>query len=163
MVWVQQVDILYTKASRGAPAATVRNHLPRAYPMQTNGVGVFFFERYKLLEWSDFAPTLEGSEQALSVPDRCGDLVIEASEEGLKVGLRWNSAMGRPKRHDKPNAITLSGGDTARLIINGRYASHSAQVYTEATYNVAFGDSLTPDVFVEMRDPALLDMRADLW
>lgn len=131
--------------------------------MHTRGVGPFSFERYRLLEWAAFAPTVGERNEAASVPGRCGDLVIDASTDVVTLGLRWNHAMGKPARHDKLNAITLSPGQTARLIINGRSTSHSGQIYTEATYNVAFGESLEPDVFVAARAPATLDMRADLF
>ena len=77
--------------------------------------------------------------------------------------VRWNHAIGQPARHDKLSAIALSKGQTARLIINGRYANYSGQIYTEATYNVAFDDSLNPEVFLAAADHAVLDMRADLF
>jgi hypothetical protein len=134
MLWVQRVDILYTKASRGAPAATARNQLARAFSMQLKTGQLYGFEYYKLLEWSDFVPTLEKRENASSPPNREGDLVIEAAGESVQLGLRY-----------------------------GRYTSHSGQVYTEATYNVAFDDLLEPDVFLASPEPAVLDMRADLF
>ena len=163
MLWVQQVDILYTKASRGAPAATTRNQLPRAFPMQVSAGQLYGFEYYKLLEWSDFIPTLEKREGASSPPNREGDLVIEAAADSVQLGLRWNQAIGQPRRRDKVNALTLAKGQMARLIINGRYTSYSGQFYTEATYNVVFGDRLEPDVFLASPQPTVLDMRADLF
>jgi hypothetical protein len=36
-------------------------------------------------------------------------------------------------------------------------------VYKEVTYNVAFGDTLVADVFVQREAQAILDMRADLF
>src|SRR6187200_2207862 len=47
VIWVQQVDIVYTKASRGAPQATVRNRLPRAFAILGSGDDAFYFEHYK--------------------------------------------------------------------------------------------------------------------
>jgi hypothetical protein len=163
MVWVQQVDILYTKASRGAPAAAARNQLSRAFPIQLSGGDQYGFDYYKLLEWSDFVPTLEKTENASSPPNRQGDLVIDADRGAVKLELRWNQAIGQPPRRAKLSALTLLKGQVARLIINGRYTSYSGQIYTEATYNVAFADSLKPDVFLDSSEAAVLDMRADLF
>jgi hypothetical protein len=163
MLWVQQVDILYTKASRGAPAATTRNQLPRAFPMQLSAGQFYGFQYYKLLEWSDFVPTLEKRESASSPPNREGDLVIEAAGDSVQLGLRWNQAIGQPRRRDRLSALTLTKGQMARLIINGRYTSYSGQFYTEATYSVAFDDVLKPDVFLTSPQPVVLDMRADLF
>ena len=117
MVWVQQVDILYTKASRGAPAASVRNRLPRAFAMHTTGAGEFFSERYTLREGADFVPSLEERGQSPWAPHGYGDLVLDASEQVVRLGLRWNYFLGQPARHNKPTAITLLKGQTAPSVI----------------------------------------------
>ncbi|HEX5725001.1 MAG TPA: hypothetical protein VFX98_06020 [Longimicrobiaceae bacterium] len=163
MLWVQRVDILYTKESRGAPAATARNRLPRALAMHAGADDGYAYEHYWLLERNDFTPTLKESRAGPAPPRRQGDLVIGAANDTVTLGLRYNRAIGLPVRHDTPRALTLAKGQTARLIINGRYSSYSGQLYTEATYNVAFGDSLPPDVFLSREPDATLDMRADLF
>jgi hypothetical protein len=163
MMWVQQVDILYTKASRGAPAATNRNRLPRAFVTHHGDSESYAFEHYRLLEWSDFVPTLTEAETALLPPTSQGDLVIDATRGMVTLGLRWNQAIGQPPRHHKLGAISLSKGQIACLMINGRYTSYSGQTYTEATYNVAYDDVIRPDVFLRAQVDAVLDMRADLF
>jgi hypothetical protein len=163
MIWVQQIDILYTKKSRGAPAATHRNSLPRAFAMHSAGEAAFSFEHYKLLEWKDFVASLDEAARASAVPRHQGDLVVNPAGDAVTLGLRWNQAIGQPPRRDQVEALTLSKGRTARLMINGRYTSHSGQVYTEATYNVAFGESIAVDVFLARDPDSLLDMRADLF
>jgi len=162
-LWVQQVDILYTKASRGAPQATVRNRLPRAFVMHVAGEPAFAFAHHRLLEWNDFQPVLQETGTAAAPPRGQNDLVIGASGDVVTLGLRWRSSIGQPARHDRPKAITLRPGQTARLIINGRYTSYSGQVYTEATYNVAFGERLPDDVFLASEPADVLDLRAELF
>jgi hypothetical protein len=163
MVWVQQVDILYTKASRGAPQATERNRLPRAFALRSAGGHAFYFEHYKLLEAKDFTANLEECLNATAPPHRQSDLVMELAENGLTLGLIWNNLIGQPRRRDKPRAITIKSGQTARLSINGRYTSYSGQIYTEATYNVAFGDTISTDVFIKGEPDSVFDLRADLF
>jgi hypothetical protein len=162
VIWVQQVDILYTKASRGAPQATVRNHLPRAFVMH-GGADAFYFEHYKLLESTDFALNLQDRSSAASPPKRKNGLAIELSENSVTVGLIWNASIGQPRRENKLRAIVLKPGETARLSINGRHASYSGQFYTEATYNVAFGNSISNDVFIKAEPDSVFDLRADLF
>ena len=163
IVWVQQVDILYTKASRGAPEATRRNQLPRSFLIHSLGESSFYFEHYKLLEWSDFVPKLEESTSATSVPQRRNALALGMSDDVVRLGLVWNRAIGQPRRADRPRALSIRPGQTARLSINGRYASYSGQVYTEATYNVAVGDRIANDVFVGVAPVAVFDLREDLF
>lgn len=163
MIWVQQVDILYTKVSRGAPQATERNRLPRAFAVLGAGGDAFYFEHYKLLEWKDFVSNLQERSTAISPPKRKNSLAIELSENSLTLGLAWNGSIGQPRRHDKLRAITIKPGQTARLSINGRYSSYSGQTYTEATYNVAFGDDISNDVFIKVEPDSIFDLRADLF
>jgi hypothetical protein len=163
MVWVQQVDILYTKASRGAPQATVRNRLPRAFRIYTAGEDVFYFEHYELLESKDFVSTLQDRSSAVSLPKRKNDLVMELSENILTLGLIWNQAIGQPRRQSHSGAVTIKPGQTARLSINGRYTSYSGQIYTEATYNVAFGDRISNEIFTRADPDSVFDLRADLF
>jgi hypothetical protein len=162
MLWVQLVEILYTKASRGAPAATRRNQLPRAFPVTLPVDAMYGFEKYRCSEWGDFVPTMELAESSEQIPHGQGDLVIEVEKPVVLLGLRWNSATGQPARRDRLRAIELRKGQTARLVVNGRYASYSGQIYTEATYNVAFGEGLQPEAFERDAFDRILDMRADL-
>jgi hypothetical protein len=163
MLWVQQVDVLYTKTSRGAPQATVRNQLPRAFAMMVGTDTAFAFERYTLSEWRDFFPVLIDSGTAISLPHHQNNLVIAESRDAVTLGLVWNNAIGQPPRRDQPAAITLKSGQTARLIINGRHASYSGQVYTETTYNVALGKHLEANVFTAAEPITALDMKANLF
>lgn len=163
VIWVQQVDILYTKASRGAPQATVRNNLPRAFVMLGGGDDAFYFEHYKLLEPKEFVSSLQEQSRAVSPPKRKNSLVIELSENSVTLGLMWNASIGQPRRENKPRVATIKAGQTARLSINGRHASYSGQFYTETTYNVAFGDSLANDIFLKAEPDSVFDLRADLF
>jgi hypothetical protein len=77
--------------------------------------------------------------------------------------LIWGPSIGQPRRENKRRAITLKPGETARLSINGRHASYSGQFYTEATYNVAFGNNISNDVFIKAEPDSVFDLRADLF
>jgi hypothetical protein len=163
VIWVQQVDIIYTKASRGAPQSTARNRLPRAFVMVGTRDDAFYFEHYKLLESKDFVSELQESSSAASPPKRKNSLAIELSENSVTLGLIWNGSIGQPFRRNKLRAVTIRPGETARLSINGRHASYSGQFYTEVTYSVALGDSISNDVFIKAEPDSVFDLRAELF
>ena len=163
MLRVQLVEILYTKDSRGAPASTVRNQLPRAFPLNVSSHASYAFETVRLREADGFSPKLTAREEGVSIPRSQDHLLIEAREDRVLLGLRWSSSLGQPAREPRPRVIELQPGETAQLIINGRYTSYSGQLYTEATYNVAFGESLAVDVFLQATAPKVFDLRANLF
>ena len=57
MLIIQVVEILWTKATRGAPRAHERVSLPRAFPFSA-GDQPCVIQRYQMSEWKDFAPLL---------------------------------------------------------------------------------------------------------
>jgi hypothetical protein len=163
VLWVQQVDVTYTKASRGAPGAARRNALPRAFAMHVAGDAPFAFERYVLRERDGFVPVRREAATSASAPGRQNGLTLSAAAGRVTVGLRWSPFAGRPPRRPVPRALELYPGQTARLFVNARHASYAGQWYAETTYNVAFGPALAPDAFTAARPGAQLDLRANLF
>jgi hypothetical protein len=161
VIAVQLVEILYTKKSRGAPGATRRNALPRGFPLASQTP--YHFERYRLFEDDDFVPRRIEIVTGATPPREQRDLVINDDHNRVTLGLLWAHSIGLPPRRNQPQALVIHRGETACLIINGRYTNYSGQLYTEATYNVAFGDAVPSDTFAAMTPSACLDMRADLF
>jgi hypothetical protein len=162
-LWVQLVEIIYSKASRGAPGATVRNQLPRAFAIH-GGPEPFYSEHWKCLEDAGYAPRLVHSRSADELPRRDAQLTCKLGPASVKLGLRrpaWSA--GQPRRRDVPTAVELRPGQTARLITNHRHSGYRGWHYTEATYNVALGDDIPPDVFLLGEPTAIHDERANLF
>jgi hypothetical protein len=164
MVAVQLVKIVYTKASRGAPGATVRNRLPRTFPLSVSPTRRFLVERYRLLEHEGFVATPPSIEIADEVPADMDDLVLEEHKDGsLELGLLWRVETGMPRRDANRRALQLRAGATARLITNGRHTGWDGQWYTEVSYNVALGEQLEANVFLLRPPSEVVDFRADLF
>ncbi|MBK9037227.1 MAG: hypothetical protein IPL61_39295 [Myxococcales bacterium] len=168
MLWIQQVDVIYTKRARGAPAATMRNRLPRAFAMAAPAAA-YAFAHVRQLERGDlegvpvaFAVERVSARTAAAAPEVEGDVGIALTAERATLALRWSPAVGQPPRAAR-TGIALEPGQVARLIINGRVSTHDEPYYLERTINVALGAALAPDVFVAAPPTTIVDLRADLF
>ena len=104
MLWVQRVEILYTKLSRGAPAATRRNRLPRGFAITDPRAGDYYFESYKLWESTGFVPERAAAEAAPVAPLTAHALSIRIEGDAAILGLVWSSEVGAPPRKTRLNA-----------------------------------------------------------
>jgi hypothetical protein len=103
---------------------------------------------HRMLEENRFKAELKEQSFSDRPIDVEGSLVLkEKPGDGLMLGLRWTPADGQPKRYPRPEVIHLSRGQWAQLTMNGRHSSYSGQFYSEDIYNVAYGESIAPDVF----------------
>jgi hypothetical protein len=148
MLVVQVVEILWSKATRGAPAAHKRVRLPRQFAIELLDAQ-YVLHHVRMAEWEEFSPRTVRNESKDSVPRIEGGLAME--EDGLgsvRLGLIGNPSGGQPRRYPVRRAFTLQPGEFARLVINGRHTSHSGQWYSEYVYNVACGDAVRADRFI---------------
>ena len=147
MLVVQLVEILWTKESRGAPQATVRARLPRAFAVP-GASAPYTIQHIRIAEWEGFSPSHVKTEQKASVPGVEGSLRIELLSDRVTLGLGGDPSGGKPVRHPAPQAVTLRSNEFGRLVTNARHTSYCGQYYSEHVFNVAFGDDVASDVFV---------------
>ncbi|WP_200232397.1 hypothetical protein [Rubrivivax gelatinosus] len=163
MLVVQVVEILWTKATRGAPRSNERAVLPRAFAM-AGDKGEYVIQRHRMAEWENFRPSLMKVEAKPSVPGSEGSLRISRGELGtFAIGLLGTPHDGQPKRPNFSKAIDLKPGQTVRLIVNARHTNYSGQYYSETVYNVACGDDVAPDRFLSGPPDHELDFKANLF
>jgi hypothetical protein len=163
MLVVQVVEILWSKATRGAPAANVRAALPRAFGIELHE-GLFVLHHVKMVEWEDFSPRCIKSEVHASVPRVEGGLSIRQLPEGsYRLGLIGNPSGGKPHRHPVNEALTLQAGEFARLAINGRHTSYSGQWYSEYVYNAASAHRVSATRFLQGAPEHEFSLVADLF
>lgn len=162
MLLVQVVEILWTKATRGAPRSNSRAALPRFFEFSGSGASCIV-QYYRLAEWSAFAPQLFKQESLHSPPSVVGVLKISVEgAESVSLGISGTPNLGQPKRFPIPTAIELRSGQSARIILNARHTSYSGQHYSETVYNVALGDELSGVRHLRTVDH-LLDLRQQLF
>jgi hypothetical protein len=162
MLVVQVVEILWTKATRGAPRSNERVSLPRAFPI-TDESSDCIIQRHRILESEAFAPRLVKLERFASPPGSVDALqVVPLADGAFSLGVYGTPYSGQPKRRPLLNAIKLKSGQSARLVINARHTHYSGQHYSETVYNVACGNSVAPAQFLTPPDQEL-DLKADLF
>lgn len=162
MLLIQVVEILWTKATRGAPRSNERVGLPRAFPIAA-APQPCTIARHQMAEWKNFAPKLIVQEERNTIPGAVDVLQITAlGQSCYSLGLFGTPHEGQPRRHPVLRAVTLKAGETARLITNARHTSYSGQHYSETIFNVGCGEQLAPDLF--MQAPThLLDLKEHLF
>ncbi|RGE45645.1 hypothetical protein DZC30_08715 [Comamonas testosteroni] len=162
MLIIQVVEILWTKATRGAPRANERVALPRAFPFSA-GDQPCVIQRYQMAEWKDFAPLLLEQKEQQTIPGSVDALqIIALGNDSYSLGIHGTPHDGQPRRHPVLRAITLNAGESARILINARHTSYSGQHYSETIYNVACGEQLPADLFLRAPNQ-LLDLKAHLF
>lgn len=163
MVVVQHIRVVWTKASRGAPGAVVRNAVPAAVLIETAPLAPWVFHSVHFLERSGFKPESQHQFTRETHRERDRGLLLELLPDGLHVGFRWEPGVGQPPRHERREAFTLSVGGYARVIVNGRHAPDEGHWYTQETYNVVFGDVVDVDTFTARPPTEVLDLRETLF
>lgn len=161
MLVVQQVTILWTKATRGAPRANERTSLPRAFVVEPCSA-LCLIQHYRMAEWNQFDIELQTSQSSPQIPGAVDALRLRPTPE-KEIVLGFGSHSGQPVRHPVNQAATLRAGQWAQLIVNARHTSYSGQHYSEDIFNVAYGDGLPPDVFLRGEPDYLIDLKADLF
>jgi len=148
MLVVQVVEIIWSKASRGALESNVRARLPRAFAIEPVEAP-YVVHHVRMAEQEDFGPRRVAPESKASPPRTEGGLAIRSVEPGVyRLELIGNPSGGQPRRHPVHEALTLAPNEFARLVVNGRHTSYSGQWYSEYIYNVASGVSVPVDRFL---------------
>jgi hypothetical protein len=149
MIAVQIVQINWTKATRGAPRANERAVLNRALLISNRATEKYSMQHFRMDEKNNFNVALLAENASAQLPKMQGSLVLKIDQnDALILGLRWQSDDGQPSRHPRPEVIQLKPNEYAQLIMNGRHTSYSGQHYTEHIYNVAYGDNIAADRFL---------------
>ena len=163
MIVVHVVEIVWTKATRGAPRANERAALPRAFAVAP--VDAAYLVQYRRMSEDDgFRCVLTKACCADRPPATETSLRLTLADAStLQLGLGATFCRGQPPR--KPQSLTLQlvPGETARLWTNARHTSYSGQHYTETIYHVAFGNVIAPDCFLRGAPDREFDQRADLF
>jgi len=163
-VVVQIVEILWTKATRGAPRANERSALPRQFIL-SGETGAYVAEHHRLAEWEgNFALQPVKVETKQSVPGSEGELHIGRGHDGaVNLGLSGTPYDGRPRRAPVAEGLVLKPGGYVRLLVNARHTSYFGQWYSEKVFNVAMGEHVAGNRFLSAEPDQILDLRANLF
>lgn len=158
---VQVVEILWSKATRGAPRSNERACLPRAFAIGSS-VAECLIQHHRMAEWKDFTPELSKTENLSAIPRSVGVLrLVPKSDGAFAIGVFGTPDSGQPQRRAIQNAVHLLPGQWARIVLNARHTSYSGQHYSETTFNVA--SNVRTNRFLVGSPDHDLDLKADLF
>ncbi len=164
MLVVQVTEILWTKATRGAPRSNERVRLPRAFTIMNHEGVAYVIQYHRMAEWESFKPTLVKAETKQSVPGSEDALRISHAGVGsFLLGLQRTPNGGQPRRTAMPTAIELALDQYARITLNARHTTYSGQYYSETIYNVACGVKVAPDRFLSGPPEHEINLKAHLF
>lgn len=113
-VIIQQLSIVWTKGARGAPAASLRNALPRALPV-TPYEAAYLYQRHVFSEADGcYRHRLREDQTGDQVPRTCRDLGLALQDGVLSLRTVWTAHMGQPPRKSS-SVVKLAIGESARL------------------------------------------------
>jgi hypothetical protein len=167
MVIIQQITVVWTKKSRGAPWATRRNRVPKAISFTPADCNCLY-ECYGFAEAYDFKQELITRQILDQIPHKLSDLLLEYQNNELVIGTHWEQSWEKPARYDKTAALRLIMGQYGRLLVNWRhllydYGDESIHWYSQDIWNIAIDDHPTPDLFIFREPDQLCDLRAHLF
>ncbi len=163
MLIVQVVEILWTKATRGAPRSNERVGLARGFAIAP-GSAECLVQHHRMAEWEGFSPKVTRLDALATLPDSIDVLgVTRENDDAFSLGILGTPDSGQPTRRPTRRALRLLPGQWARLVINARHASHSGQWYSETVFNATCGPEVISDRFLRGEPDHELDLKADLF
>lgn len=169
---VQQVTVIWTKTTRSAPEATVRNALPTAYPItlfpapESFPAQALLIEKIYLHERDQFRHsqrehTLQEMQSGKSYT--VDNVRIRTDGEHVIVVYAYQSWSGAPRRQAPPRQImTVQPGEWGEISYNGRTGGYDGWYYHQTTLNIGCFQTLPEDPFTQPPTHTYSDM-ADLW
>ncbi|HEX8384642.1 MAG TPA: hypothetical protein VF576_00580 [Rubricoccaceae bacterium] len=148
MTVVQEITVWWTKTSRSAPGAAVRNAVPELYdlPFRPATMARFDVVHHGVLvrEWTGFGDpeeSVEGHAVTPGRPLRLGCVRVEPGPDVVGVVYAYDYACGgAPERTTRPRTVLqLRPGQWGRAVYNGRFEDRGTGewLYKKVVANVA--------------------------
>ena len=160
---VQWIRVTWTKASRGAPGATARNAVPRAFPLPAlvPQLGSALVVHYvDAAEADRFVPVERVQEHP--GPVRLRRLRITAGPAGPSVQLDQELS-GEPRRPHRPGPVPLVPDEWLCWRINWRFAWNGGWTYQADTIHLRRVEQWRPDLFLGAAPTRTIDESASLF
>ena len=151
---IQLIHCQWTRASRGAPGATLRNAVPEHLPVPAEILTSpeCWQHEVSFAESSNFAPHARLTQLPSDFRSTAG-LALERNDDGVLCRFVWGPGIGAPEREAR-TAFNLRPQQSGRLCFNGRLSldAHSDRgwQYQKFVYNIAWVDDCAPDIFEDV-------------
>jgi len=164
MIVVQELRTRWTKLSRGAPAASLRNRTPRALRLPVRHVQSqnSFFHRVVFAEEAAFEPRVKEADFFANAKRELAGVEIRSDVSPLLVTFVWSHfGCGAPERPHGQRASILSG-EWCQILQNGRFGYDREWAYQSTVVNIAVMIDWNPEVFLTSPPTLTMDHRAEL-
>jgi hypothetical protein len=152
-VVVQRVRTTWTKKSRGAPGAALRNAVPDAFELPPGPPPLF--QDVSVREWEGFSPEMSVV-QAAPRPSEFGLRMV-----GAALQVRLPNGYGVPRRSYRPTVLVQRGEWVSWQLNNKWFSSRGASRYTLTTVGIALG-AVPLDAFLG-RASHVVDEKVELY
>lgn len=182
LVCVQQIGVVWTKASRGGEGAVARNKVPKALPFpsvtrapQTPSLllqVIDFSEGFPHTASEGFQNKRERDLQVMSVTEPyCFKGVSACFFDGyLNVEYEYKWEQGMPWRYSTTNEVArLESGQWCQVLFNGRYSSRryaygeSNHWYESTFINIGLFHYIETEMFLKTKPEKVYDRMAHLF
>lgn len=172
MILIQEIRSIWSKASRGGPAAALRNAVPEAapFPLVRAGskTGPILHQSLLYGELNGFAEPISSQVVELR-SDRIsiGCVKIEVSSEQLVVAYEYDYRCGgAPPRHSRPGVnlkeeVVAGHESWVRVKYNGRFSGEDWW-YEKVVLNVGLFQEYEPGVFYSSKPSHEISQMAEL-
>lgn len=150
---LQTLSVEWTKKSRGAPGATLRNSVPRYLTLPDDVLQSERWWRHQVSfhEFADFVPATQHLDVLAEGFERSVGLRVAEKDGLLRCYFEWSTSVGAPDRSEfAPGgrfAFSLEPQQTGRLTYNGRLAFDHGWQYHQVTHNVGWVDECDAQLF----------------
>jgi hypothetical protein len=173
MLIVQQIEIIWTKESRGGKQAVLRNSIPKVHNLPEkvdsykeeglfeHRISYYEFENFKVNEQSVFTPGILDKYIRES-------LIIELIDNRIKILFNYDQKYcGAPYRYTNPegnfkNSFILNKHQIGRVEYNGRF-SDDEWWYKKQIFNICLTDKVNKQLFINSDPDFKINYLEDLW
>lgn len=168
-ILVQAIETQWTKASRGAPAATHRNRVPEAVDLPAAlpdlGERSYVLQHVVYSESDGFqAPWYKPvTATAAMAAFHFACIRVAYAHQFVRVDFEWYSVKGVPRRPEIHDRHTLQPGQWGRVRANGRFSFDDTWGYFKWIINIGFFAQVPTNVFTTTNPVFKHSHMADLW
>lgn len=165
MIIIQHITTLWTKKSRGMPAAEKRNAAPHRLllPAAPRPLPSIFMHQVSAEEQTDFQ--LQQTTLIPASEAQYWSFQFQQQADQLEVWFTFSwTEHGAPDRGSYTRPLfNLKQNQTGAFSINGRFSSDQGQHYASHSVNLGFVDRFHDNLFLPQAPDHRVDLRAHLF
>jgi hypothetical protein len=172
IIAIQEINVIWTKRSRGGSAAQRRNAVPEALALAIPTLPAempfalvreqFIFNEAKDFTQQHFPADVEAFPAKKQLKMGCVEIILRDGRLDA-IYTYTTYCAGAPRRDLHPRtALQLEAGQWGQLMYNGRFSFEEDWNYRKTVLNIAYGEMFNSDIFFTPPKHVFKDL-ANLW